>query len=141
MTGPPDFRLIEHTADIGLEANAPTLAGLFVAAARGLRALSFGNSPATSSVRVAVHLEGGDCGELLVAWLNEILYLMEAKRLVPACYEIVTLGEHELEAVVSAETFRTDRHVVERTAKAVTYHRLVVEERVEGWHARVYIDL
>lgn len=141
MTGCPAFRLIAHTADIGLEANAPTLAGLFVAAGRGLKVLAFGESPAAGTVRVAVRLDGGDRGELLVAWLNEILYLMETKRLVPACYEIVALDEHALEAVVSAEPFRPDRHVVERSAKAVTYHGLVVEERAKGWHARVYIDL
>ena len=44
-------------------------------------------------------------------------------------------------AVVTGESFDPARHVVERSAKAVTYHKLVVEERKGAWYARVYIDL
>ena len=135
------FRLLAHTADIGLEATAPSREELFVVAARGLRAMLFGISPAEETLRLEVHLEAGDSAELLVAWLNEILCLCEMTRLVPAEFEIIYLDEHCLRAVLTGEPFDPARHTVERTAKAVTYHRLVVEEKKTGWYARVYIDL
>jgi SHS2 domain-containing protein len=137
----PGFRLLAHTADIGLEACAPSRAELFVAAAEGFRALIYGISPAEPRLRREVRLEAGDCAELLVTWLNEILCLSEMSRLVPAAFEIVELTGQTLVAVISGEPFDPARHAVERTAKAVTYHRLVVEERPGGWYARVYIDL
>ena len=135
------FRLLEHTADIGLEATAINCADLFVAAAEGFRALVFGNSPAADTIRLEVRLEARDHAELLVAWLNEILCLSEMTRLVPATFEIIELTDHQLAAVITGEPFDPARHTVERVAKAVTYHQLVVEERQGGWYARVYIDL
>jgi SHS2 domain-containing protein len=135
------FHLLAHTADIGLEAKAPSREELFVVAARGLRAMLFGISPAAESLRLEVHLEAGNCAELLVAWLNEILCLSEMTRLVPAEFQIIHLDEHCLRATLTGEPFDPARHTVERVAKAVTYHQLVVEERKNGWYARVYIDL
>lgn len=140
MTG-GHFHLLAHTADIGLEASAATREELFAAAAKGLRAMLFGASPAEPVLRLEVHLEAGDCAELLVAWLNEILCLCEMTRLVPAAFEIVEVSDRQLTATISGEPFDAERHVIERSAKAVTYHQLVVEERKDGWYARVYIDL
>jgi SHS2 domain-containing protein len=141
VTRRPGFRLLAHTADIGLEATAPSRGGLFVAAAEGFKALVYGDSPATVVSRHPVRLAAGDGAELLVAWLNEILFLCEVERLVPASFEIVEFTAQTLNAVVGGEPFDPARHVVERTAKAVTYHQAVAEERQSGWYARVYIDL
>ncbi len=141
MSRAPAFRLLAHTADIGLEATAPSRSELFRAAALGLKVLLFGDSPATAAERHAVRLGAGDRAELLVAWLNEVLFLCESKRLVPAAFDIVELTERSLAAVISGEPFDPGRHAVERTAKAVTYHQLLVEKRKGGWYARVYIDL
>jgi SHS2 domain-containing protein len=135
------FRLLAHTADIGLEAKAPNCTELFVAAARGFKALVYGSTPARPVLRREVRLVAGDRAELLVAWLNEILFLGEIDRLVPAAFEIIELTGQTLVAVVTGEPFDPARHVIERSAKAVTYHRLLVEERRNGWYARVYIDL
>jgi SHS2 domain-containing protein len=135
------FRLLAHTADIGLEATAATREELFVAAAEGFRALVFGASPAAPVIRLEVQLEASDCAALLVTWLNEILCLCEMTRLVPASFEILEITGAQLTAVITGEPFDAERHTIERTAKAVTYHRLVVEERKGRWYARVYIDL
>ena len=135
------FRLLAHTADIGLEATAPTREELFIAAAQGFRTLVFGETPAEAVIRLEVHLQAGDCAELLVAWLNEILCISEMTRFVPASFEILELTGEQLTAIICGEPFDAARHTVERTAKAVTYHRLVVKERKGGWYARVYIDL
>lgn len=135
------FRLLAHTADIGLEATAPTVGELFAVAARGLRAMLFGSTVGGATMRLEVQLDAESLAELLVVWLNEILYLCELARLVPADFEVVELTGKTLHAFVTGEPFDDNRHIVERTAKAVTYHRLVVEERPGGWYARVYIDL
>jgi len=86
-------------------------------------------------------LEAGDAAELLVAWLNEILVFSETAQVVPASFLINDLQNCRLTATIAGEPFDAARHWVERTAKAVTYHRLVMEERGGGWYARVYIDL
>ncbi len=61
---PPDvaagYRLLEHTADMGIEAQAATLDALFVGAARGLLEVLFGRPyPAEERQRLEVELEAG----------------------------------------------------------------------------------
>ena len=141
VIGKPAFRLIEHTADIGLEVRAANREELFLMAAEGMKALLFGASPAVGGVSSRVVLTAGDSAELLVAWLNEILFFCESQQVVPATFVIEEITLTSLAAVISGETFAPARHSLERAAKAVTYHRVVVEERKSGWYARVYIDL
>lgn len=141
LKGAGRFRLLAHTADIGLEATAPSVEELFVAAARGLKSLMFGASPTIATAQFDVALEAGDTAELLVAWLNEILVFSEMAHVVPASFQIHDLKNCSLTATLAGESFDPSRHVVERIAKAVTYHQLVVEKRDKGWYARVYIDL
>jgi SHS2 domain-containing protein len=141
LKGAGRFRLLAHTADIGLEATAPTVEELFVVAARGLKNLMFGDSPTIATLHCEVALEAGDTAELLVAWLNEILVFSETTHAVPASFQIHDFKNCSLTATLAGEPFDPSRHAVERIAKAVTYHQLVVEERAGGWYARVYIDL
>ncbi len=141
MSPEAGFRLLAHTADMGIEAHAETQPGVFVAMAQGLMALMLGSSPVRQTTEVAVRLMADDAVELLVAWLNEILYHYEVKRLVPAGFKILTWSETELEALILGEPFDPASHLVERQAKAVTYHEAQMQWTKEGWVARVYVDL
>ena len=104
------FRLLAHTADIGLEATAATREELFVSAARGLRTLIYGNSPARPTVGRRVEVVAEDLPALLVVWLNEVLYLCESASLVPAGFQIEHLGEQQLRATVTGEPFDAAGH-------------------------------
>lgn len=141
MSSTIGFRLLEHTADIGLEAAAASCEELFMVMAQGLKTMMFGASPAIATLHREVTLEAGDTAELLVAWLNEILVFSETAQVVPASFRIHNLNRCSLTATITGEPFDDARHEVEHTAKAVTYHKVVVEERKKGWYARVYIDL
>jgi SHS2 domain-containing protein len=134
-------RLLEHTADMGIEASGQTLEELFAQAAYGLMEIISGTPEALCREEKSVTVEGGDSEELLVNWLNEILYLFEIKRFFPLDFEIEEVRENRLLARVRGEPFDPQRHPVEREVKAVTYHQLRIE-KIDGlWHARVYVDL
>lgn len=136
-----DFRLLAHTADMGIEATGNSRAEVFVAAAQGLKEMIFGDAPVTPRQSAPVSLANGDAGELLVAWLGEILYLFEVRGLVPAEFVIYEITENSLRGEVYGEPFDPKRHPVEREVKAITYHQLSVERDGQGWRARVYVDL
>lgn len=135
------FRLLAHTADMGIEATADSLPGVFVEAARGLRAIIFDDTPIASMREEPVEIVGDDGGELLVGWLNEILYLFEIRGLAPADFVIESLAEGTLRAKVLGETFDPKRHPLEREVKAVTYHQLSVTKEGNLWRVRLYVDL
>jgi SHS2 domain-containing protein len=135
------FRLLEHTADMGVEAWAGSCEGALEEIARGLATMSYGDSPAAAVVKAAIVVQAEDLVELLVNWLNEVVYWSEKENLVPADFRIESLSNGELLATVAGEPFDPVRHTVERQVKSVTYHQACLEETAEGWHARVYVDL
>lgn len=135
------FRLIEHTADIGIEARGDSRQELFVAAACGLRDILLGGVNIRHDTEVSVEVQGADDGELLVNWLNEIIFLFDTKFLLPAAFAIERLEKNHLNARVTGATFDPALHSVEREVKAATYHQLFLEQRSGIWFARIFLDL
>ncbi len=133
------FRLLEHTADMGIEAQAASCEELFVQAAKGLLAVLAGSAESIGPVRdIRLQVSAGDVEELLVVWLNELLYLIQAKGLWLQNIELVGMQSDHLEAklLVVPLTGQPQREV-----KAATYHHLMVSCRQGLWRARVYLDL
>lgn len=135
------YRLLEHTADMGIEAWGQDMPELFVQAAWALRSILFGNCPACCRQQQPVQLQAVDSQELLVTWLNEILFLWESCQLVLAAFNVEHLEASALQAVVSGEGFDPGRHGLEHEVKAVTYHQLQLAPEAGCWRARLYVDL
>ena len=131
----------EHTADVGLRAAGRDLDELLRHAAEGFIELMIDPATVAADRSVDVSCRGEDPEELLVTWLEEILYLFEAERLAPARAEIVELDGHDLRARVYGETFDEDKHTVRDVLKAVTYHNLAVRRRGDRLEADVVIDV
>ena len=135
------YRLLEHTADMGIEACAESCPKVLEEMAKGLTMMLFGESPVSTSVITKVHLREENRVELMVAWLNEVLYWCEQNNLVPVTSRIDALEEGELWATLSGEPFDQKRHHVERQVKAITYYQACLEETSGVWNAKVYVDL
>jgi SHS2 domain-containing protein len=133
--------LLEHTADMGLAATGETLGDLFQAAARGLRAILTADRPRTSDRWESVTVTGEDAEELLVNWLNEILYRIEVKGFFPEGFAVDDISGTRLVGRIGGATLDRRRHRFDREIKAVTWHRLLVVHEDGRWRARVYVDL
>ena len=99
------FKLIEHTADMGIEAHAESLSRLFEEVAQGLTAMIYADSTASPEISRSITLQADNKEELLVAWLNEILYWIDSDNIIPAGFEIDSLSDTELTASVVGECF------------------------------------
>lgn len=141
MSKKSGHRMLPHTADMGIEAWAPQPEELFVAAAQGLREMLFGRAKIAGQEQHRVRLEADNPAELLVSWLNEILYSFEVHKLAPAAFHIDSLQGGCLQATILGEAFDPERHPMQRQVKAVTYHQLILEQRQDNWYAKVYVDL
>lgn len=135
------FRLIEHTADMGLSARADSREELFSACAFALREMLTGTSEVSAREQRGVRARGLDDGELLVSWLNELLFLFESEGFLLAEVHGLNFEKEALTAEISGEAFDPTRHSLEREVKMVTYHQLQVGPGPRGWEARVYVDL
>lgn len=134
------YRILEHTADMGIEAAGETLDELLIQAARGMMEIISG-AEALSREERSVEITAGEGGELLVNWLNEILFLFDPGGFFPAEFVIEEATENRIKARLIGEPFDPERHPIDREIKAATYHQLQFEHGEGEWRARVYLDL
>jgi SHS2 domain-containing protein len=132
-----NFEEIEHTADWAYRVKGYNLIDLFTQAALGLYFLVGMKLASEVTVTRTIKLKGIDRESLLVAWLNELIYLHESEGLGFAQIEIQYLDETNLEATVrGAPTQQWLKDI-----KAVTYHNLSIEEKESGLEATLVLDV
>jgi SHS2 domain-containing protein len=137
------FHAVDHTGDVGFVARAPTLEALFGEAAAAFTDCITPVAGVNPQRAVAIALEALDLELLLVAFLDELLYLFETERFLVG-EAVTTIEEGEpvrLRATVSGERLDPERHPVTVAIKAVTYHGLEVRRETKGWRAQVILDI
>jgi len=135
------FLILDHPADIGIEAYGENLAEAFEQAAVALTSIILDVSTVRESGKRNVRLNADDQGQLLVKWLTEILYLYDGKRFVGCRFEIERLTAESLQATIHGEMFDPKKHVTRLDVKAVTYHQLQVTESEKRTSVRVFLDV
>ena len=142
------YRLVAHTADIAIECDGPSQRAVLADAATGLAALVTGRDdprllPADAEIDVTV--EAPDPEALVVAWLSEVLWLVESEDRLWLSGG-VELGRSDdgglrLHATGNAVRYDPVRHGRGTEVKAVTYHDLHLGAKKDGWHLRVVLDI
>ena len=135
------FELIEHTADIGIEATGDTLAETFENAAYGMFSVMADIAGMSPSNTIEVRAEAEDLPSLLHAWLAELIYRFDAENVLPVQFKVEQLMETSLTANVGVRPIVADIEWIGPAIKAVTYHQLAVERTPAGWRARVIFDV
>lgn len=136
MTREPSHRFAEHVGEVELELDAPTREGLFEEASAALGELVAPGADTGEARTWEVAVSAADDAALLAAWLDELVFRAESEGLLPLRAEHVTIDDETARGVVTGRR-GTAPHLV----KGVTYHRLLVEQRGDGWHARVVLDV
>jgi SHS2 domain-containing protein len=129
-------REVEHTADWELEIWAEDLSGLLAEAARGMYELMGVEVSAEDRCHRRLELAAEDHEGLLVAFLGELLYLLDSEDLAFDGF-LVTVNGDRLDA-------RLEGGVVTargKEIKAVTFHRLTVRDTGYGFETRVVFDV
>ena len=136
-----EFEVFNHTADVGIIVRAPTLTDLFQTAAEGM--FSFLIDPLSVENRAwrARTVEADDREGLLVAWLNDLLMLLNADEFVPKAFVVDEVSDGHLRATVHGEPVDPARHHFRLDVKAATYHGLEVRREDGGWIASIIFDV
>ena len=134
---------LDHTADAGIEVEAPSLDMCLARAAAGLFAMMF-VPPAKLDRRslrtVEVGLEVASPEELIVAWLQELLYRSEIEDVFFLWFEVETDGRR-LNGRAVGVPITPELEPAGPGIKAVTRHGLRVDRVDESWRARVIVDV
>jgi SHS2 domain-containing protein len=138
------YAFIDHTADVAADLTGRSPAELFAFAAQAMTDTITALSAVGPAVTQSVTLEAGSLEDLLVDWLNELLYRFEVQNLLVSD-ATVTLREQNgrwyLEATVAGESFDPARHPSRVLVKSATYHGLNVTTANGTWKARIVFDI
>jgi SHS2 domain-containing protein len=147
-----DFEFVGHTADIAVRLFGRSLASLFEAAAAGFtEALTDGSSVQRAEER-QLELAAPDLEQLLVDWLEELLFLFETDEFLVREADVTitdsttrgtksTNNDCVILGTLHGETRDPSRHPLKLLIKAVTYHGLHITPVQDGYEATVIFDI
>jgi SHS2 domain-containing protein len=137
------YEIIDHTADVGIRVEGASLEELFQAAAEATFDLMVESRRSyIPSIEVPISIEAPNADQLMVRWLQELLFIFDTRRLVLSKFYIDDIDATHLEGTAVGMKYDSTRHHQRLEIKAVTYHRLKVERTGEGrWRAEVIFDI
>jgi SHS2 domain-containing protein len=133
----------EHTADLGLRITATDLTDLFRTAGEGLFDVIVANREDVQPVESEpVSLAAESTEDLLITWLNELIYRCETRHRLYASFE-VSLDQvgRRLAGTIGGEPIDRARHVLDHEVKAATRHGFCLERENGCWVAEVILDI
>ena len=134
------FEVIDHTADIGIAAYGADLKETFANAACALFSLMVDLDDVGDCLRREASVTADNRDDLLVEWLNELIYIFDVDNVLFKRFEVTSLTDTSLTADCYGEKVDPQRHRIKRGVKAATYHMLELEEG-DGWRAQVLLDI
>ncbi len=116
------------------------MASVFANAARAIFTEMAGE-PLTGTERGPIRIEvsASTLEELLVRWLEELLFLSATRRIIFTKFDIAEISETRVEAEAWGVDFSEAPPELE--IKAVTYHELKIEKTEKGYRARFVADI
>ncbi|HIH01969.1 TPA: archease [Thermoplasmata archaeon] len=132
------YRLLEHTADALIEAYGDTLAERFANAAYALFDQMTDVTKVAPVGEVRLVLSADTTEQLLVDFLQELLFLHDADNYVFCEFDVEIMGGN-LDAVAKGEAFDQSKHPKRAVVKGITYHNLKLDD--EGRSITLLFDV
>ena len=134
----PAHRFAEHTGEELLVVNSPTLEGLYTEAGLALAELQGVNGAVPPAAKWrTIEVAGRDMADLLVEWLNELIFHGEHERWVPTEFRAELVTPTRLRIRGRGPTLPDAPSRV----KAATCHELLVASQDGHYRAEVVLDV
>jgi len=132
----------EHTADIGIEIESPTLSKAFEEISLSFSEIVTGGNLPKSEISKNVNLESDNLDSLLVDFMSYLIFLFDTDLFISGSADLQISKNHNfsLGGILFGETYNQDRHGYGVEIKAISYHLLLVEEGPPA-NIRVILDL
>jgi len=136
------YELHDHTADVGVSGEGPTLGAAMAAVADGMAAAMCEEVP-DGGERFDLEVEAESREALLFDYLDQLIYERDVRGVLPVDNEARVERRDEPDPIRLAGTARgVDLSLLDaREIKAVTYSEMRIEETDGGWRAYVVLDV
>jgi SHS2 domain-containing protein len=139
------WELLDHQADVGLQATGESLEEALSDGVRGMLSLMVDPRLVEPQTRFVTSAQGRDAGALFVDLLNSVLAVKDIENVFFHDISIESLQKTDdtwhVTCWLSGEPIDLSRHEVESDVKAATYGGLIAEEREGSWILRCVLDL
>ncbi len=135
------FEVLDISGDVGIRAFGTSKEELFIHALRGMYSLITDPGSVREKRSLEITLERGSVEDLLVSWLNEMVFHFDTSGFIAKNIELIDFSETKIRAVLSGEDFDPRRHESRLLIKAATYHKLRIEKVRGRWEADIIFDI
>jgi protein archease len=141
VTAPAGYEYFDVEADVGVRAWGGDQAEAFAQAALGVLAL--GVEPRDVEPRESrdVRAQGTTPEDLLVAWINECVYVHEIEGFAVHRVAVTGLTGEVAHGRLHGEALDPTRHRLGTVVKGATHHRVAVSATATGCEVRVIVDV
>jgi len=138
------YELFEHKADVGVRGSGKSLNEAFAECARAMFSVMVGLDEVEPKQKIKVNVKARNKEELLLEWLNELLYQSSSKEMVfsefkPEIEEVK--GEFELKGFIFGELAEQEKHDFRTEVKGATFSGLKVIEEQGKFTAECIVDV
>ena len=135
------YEQFPHTADIGIRVFGKDLKKLFENAAFGMFDVIADLEGIKTPIEETIEAGGETTEELLVAWLDELLYRFCTKEVIFAKFRIEELSGNRLKAKVFGRPVASNRNRLRIEVKAITYSDLKIKKGKAGYQVEIIFDV
>jgi len=136
------YKFISHTADIKFQAFGKNLEECFVSAFKALQEIMFKDldiKKIKTSKKIKIEIKGLDKENLLYNFLEEFLFLLEAKNFLSVEIKKIKIEGNILKAeIIGAKA--TDYNF-SNEVKAITYNDLFIKKEKNNYICQVVLDV
>ena len=135
------YEQFPHTADIGVRAYGKSLKELFENAAFAMFDILADLEGITDDLTEKFKLEAANPEELLIAWLDELLYRFYTRQIILSEFKIEEMTDKSLAATAYGRSVRANRNRLKTEIKAATYADLAIKKTVDGYSVEIIFDV
>ncbi len=137
------YRFLQHTGDAKFQAFGSTLEQAFSHAALATASLMWDWKNIEEKVKHHIKIEAKDLEQLLVNFLEEILYLLDSKMFLLGSAAVIRIGKKDdnffLEGMFKGDKY-SEKYKIYGNVKAITYNEMEISEN-DHFTIQVVVDV
>jgi SHS2 domain-containing protein len=135
------YAYFDVEADVGVRAWGRDRAEAFAEAALAVLALAVAPAGVEARETRDVRAQAATAEDLLVAWINECVYVHEIEGFAIHRVSVDRLDDALVHGVLHGEPLEPSRHQLGTVVKGVTHHHVSVTETTTGCEVSVIVDV
>lgn len=135
------YSFLEHPADEKFIASGKNLAEMFIGAANALKEAMYEKIKIKERTEEKIEVSGSDLENLLYNFLEEFLFLLEAKEFALSKIKNLSLDKKNLKIKATVSGDNAKKYNIANPVKAITYSEMKVKKVNKGYKCTVVLDV